>query len=161
VNKQSDVHARRLALRVSAALAVLSLSAFGAACGGDDDDSGDDGDSATDVTVTAKEYSFDLSATPTADTKEVTMTNEGKLPHVLVFARINEGFTLDEAFKLEGEKGSAEEVVRPLQVNPGQTKTTTVKGPLESGSYAMLCPIPAGGGKTHYSLGQVQEFDIS
>ena len=50
--------------------------------------------------------------------------------------------------------------MRPLEVQPGQTKSTTVEGPLESGSYAMLCPIPAGGGKTHYSLGQVQEFDI-
>jgi hypothetical protein len=24
----------------------------------------------------------------------------------------------------------------------------------------MLCPIPAGGGKTHFSLGQVQEFEV-
>jgi plastocyanin len=143
------------------AAAVLAVSAFGAACGGDDDDSGSDEASATDVTVTAKEYSFDLSATPTADTQQVTLTNEGKLPHVLVFARINEGFTLDEAFKLEGEKGSATEVLQPpLEAKPGQTKTTTVKGPLESGSYAMVCPIPAGGGKTHYDLGQVQEFEI-
>jgi hypothetical protein len=143
------------------AVAVLAVSAFAAACGGDDDDSGGDEASATDVTVTAKEYSFDLSATPTADTKEVTLTNDGKLPHVLVFARINEGFTLDEAFKLEGEKGSATEVLQPpLEVKPGQTKTATVKGPLEAGNYAMVCPIPAGGGKTHYDLGQVQEFEI-
>jgi hypothetical protein len=32
---------------------------------------------------------------------------------VLVFARINEGFTLDEAFKLQGEKGSATEALQP------------------------------------------------
>jgi uncharacterized cupredoxin-like copper-binding protein len=79
---------------------------------------------------------------------------------VLVFARINEGFTLDEAFELQGEKGSAEEVIQPVEVKPGQTKTATVEGSLEPGNYAMLCPIPAEGGKTHYELGQVQEFEI-
>jgi hypothetical protein len=80
---------------------------------------------------------------------------------VLVFARINEGFTLDEAFKLQGEKGSATEALQPpLEAKRGQTKTATVKGPLEPGGYAMVCPIPAGGGKTHYDLGQVQEFEI-
>ena len=76
------------------ALATVAVAAFAAACGGDDDD--DDGGeeaSATDVTVTAKEYSFDLSATPTADTQEVTLQNDGEQPHVLIFARINEGFT--------------------------------------------------------------------
>jgi hypothetical protein len=149
----------RRALSLIVAVAVLAL--FVGACGGDDDDdSGGDEASATDVTVTAKEYSFDLSATPTTDTQEVTLQNDGKQPHVLVFARINEGFTLDEAFELEGEKGSADEVIQAFEVKPGQSKSAKVKGPLEPGNYAMLCPIPAGGGKTHYSLGQVQEFEI-
>ena len=152
---------RRWPLTLLAALVAVSVAAFAVACGGDDDDdSGGEEASATDVTVTAKEYSFDLSATPTADTKRVTMVNEGKLPHVMVFARINEGFTLDEAFKLEGEKGSADEVIQSFQVKPGKSGSTEVKGPLKPGNYAMLCPIPAGGGKTHYSLGQVQEFEI-
>jgi hypothetical protein len=144
------------------AVGVLAIAVFAGACGGDDDDSdsGSEETSATDVTVTAKEYSFDLSATPTADTQNVTLQNDGKEPHVLVFARLNEGFTLDEAFELEGGKGSAEEVIKPIEVAPGESKTAKVSGPLESGSYAMLCPIPAGGGETHYSLGQVQEFDI-
>jgi uncharacterized cupredoxin-like copper-binding protein len=149
------------AVRVSlAALGAVAAIGFAGACGGDDDDDSGEGASASDVTVTAKEYSFDLSATPTADTREVTLQNDGKLPHVLVFARINEGFTLDEAFELQGEKGSAEEVIQPVEVKPGQTKTATVEGSLEPGNYAMLCPIPAGGGKTHYDLGQVQEFEI-
>jgi hypothetical protein len=39
-------------------------------------------------------------------------------------------------------------------------EAATVKEPLEPGSYAMVCPIPAAGGKTHYDLGQVQEFEI-
>lgn len=151
----------RLTLSLVLAIGALALALFVGACGGDDDDdSGGDDASATDVTVTAKEYSFDLSATPTADTQEVTLQNDGKQPHVLIFARINEGFTVDEAFELEGEKGSAEEVIQAFEVKPGQSKSAQVKGPLEPGDYAMLCPIPAGGGETHYSLGQVQEFEI-
>jgi hypothetical protein len=142
----------RLFLGFSVALGVLAVALFAGACGGDDDDSGDAAP-ASDLTVTAKEYSFDLSATPTSETREVTLQNDGKLPHVLVFARINEGFTLDEAFELQGEKGSAEEVIQPVEVKPGQTKTATVEGSLEPGNYAMLCPIPAEGGKTHYELG--------
>jgi uncharacterized cupredoxin-like copper-binding protein len=146
---------------LGAVLGVLAVALLAGACGGDDDDdSGTEQASATDVTVTAKEYSFDLSATPTADTQEVTLQNEGKLPHALIFARINEGFTLDEAFELEGEKGSADEVIRAIEAKPGESKTAEVMGPLEPGNYAMLCPIPAGKGKTHYDLGQVQEFEI-
>lgn len=151
----------RTRLTLGSVVALGALALFVAACGGDDDDdSGSEEASATDVTVTAQEYSFDLSATPTADTEEVTLQNDGEEPHVLIFARVNEGFTLDEAFELEGEKGSAEEVITPVEVKPGQSETAKVKGPLEAGSYAMLCPIPAGGGETHYSLGQVQEFEI-
>lgn len=152
---------RRLSRSLVVALGAFALAVFAGACGGDDDDdSGGEEASSTDVTVTAKEYQFDLSATPTADTQEVTLQNDGKLPHVLIFARINEGFTVDEAFELEGEKGSAEEVIQAFEVKPGETKSAQVKGPLEPGSYAMLCPIPAGGGKTHFSLGQVQEFEV-
>jgi len=161
-SKQARSRARRSVPRsLVVALGVLALALFAGACGGDDDDdSGGDEASASDVTVTAKEYSFDLSATPTADTQEVTLQNDGKLPHVLIFARINEGFTVDEAFELEGEKGSAEEVIQSFEVKPGESKSAQVKGPLEPGNYAMLCPIPAGGGKTHFSLGQVQEFEV-
>jgi hypothetical protein len=152
---------RRLSRSLVAALGAFALAVFAGACGGDDDDdSGGEEASSTDVTVTAKEYQFDLSATPTADTQEVTLQNDGKLPHVLIFARINEGFTVDEAFELEGEKGSAEEVIQAFEVKPGETKSAQVKGPLEPGNYAMLCPIPAGGGETHFSLGQVQEFEV-
>ena len=95
---------RRAAVAISAALA-LGL----AACG--DDDSSDsttvaEEPSAATVDVTAVEYEFDLSATPTTDTETVTFTNDGKEAHALIFARLGEGYTVDEAFELEGKKGS-------------------------------------------------------
>lgn len=154
-------------MKRAAALTVVAGSLLLAGCGDDEDDSGAASSTTTastetadasEVTVTAKEYSFDLSATPTADTQEVVFDNTGKEFHVMIFARINEGFTVDEAVELEGEKGSAE-VVAQTEAEPGTTKTVAVKGPLEPGDYAMLCPV---GGKDgpHYKLGQLEEFSI-
>ena len=108
--------------------------------------------------MTATEYEFDLSATPTADTQEVVFDNTGEEFHVMIFARINEGFTVDEAVELEGEKGSAE-VVAQTEAEPGATETAKVKGPLEPGEYAMLCPVGGPDGP-HYKLGQLEEFSI-
>lgn len=147
------------------AVACAAALAIGlAACGGDDSDStGTDTTSEAavapeSVTLTADEFTFDLSATPGPETKTVEFVNDGEQPHVLVFARINEGYTVDEAFELEGKKGSAE-LVGQGEAGPGETKTVKVKGPLEAGSYAMLCPLMEGD-EPHYKLGQLQEFEL-
>jgi hypothetical protein len=164
--------ARRTFLRLVSTLTAVTVLAVGAiACGDDDDDSASDSSAATEetsssedaasaeeVTVTADEYSFDLSATPTADTKSVTFDNQGKEFHVLIFARINEGFTVDEAIKLEGQKGSAE-IVAEAEGPPGESTTIDIKKPIEAGEYAMLCPVGGPEGP-HYKLGQLEEFEI-
>jgi hypothetical protein len=150
---------RRLGLPALMVTVALGLSA----CGDDDESTSAEGDatteaSAEDVTVTATEYEFDLSATPDADTKSVTFTNDGKEFHVMIFARINEGFTVDEAVKLEGKKGSAEEIAA-VEGPPGESSTTEIKEPLEPGNYAILCPISGPDGP-HYKLGQLEEFEV-
>ena len=142
-------------------VAALALSLGVAACG--DDEESDGGPAAEDVsaeeiTVAAKEYTFDLSATPTAETKSVTFDNQGEEPHVMIFARINEGFTVDEAVEMEGEKGSAT-VVAQTEAKPGAAKTAKITKAIEPGSYAMLCPIGGPDG-LHYELGQLEEFEI-
>jgi hypothetical protein len=158
---------QRAARGVFAASCAALLVGLGAAGCGDDEDEDPAGTGteetteaadAKEVTLTATEYEFELSATPTAETESVTATNDGKEFHVMIFAKINEGFTLDEAIKLEGEKGSAD-IVAEAELPPGKSQTVKVKGPLEPGSYAMLCPI-GGPERTHYELGQLQEFDI-
>ncbi len=153
-------------IRYAAVLAAVVGSLLFAACGDDDEDSGSASSTssttetadASEVTVTATEYEFALSATPTADTQEVVFDNTGEEFHVMIFARINEGFTVDEAVELEGEKGSAE-VVAQTEAEPGATETAKVKGPLEPGEYAMLCPVGGPDGP-HYKLGQLEEFSI-
>lgn len=157
---------RSRAVHVAAASVTALALAVGTPACGDDDESADETtttdvafESAEEVTLTAVEYGFDLSATPTADTKSVTFQNDGEEVHVMIFARINEGHTLDEAIELNGEQGSATTVAE-LEVAPGKSDTAEIKKPIEPGSYAMLCPI--GGPKgPHYALGQLQEFDIS
>jgi hypothetical protein len=148
--------------RTAAVVLAASLGLALAACGDDDSDSDsgstEEAASAEEVTLTAEEYTFDLSATPTADTKQVTFDNQGKEPHVMIFARINEGFTVDEAVKLEGEKGSAE-VVAQAEAPSGKSQVAKIKKPIEPGEYAMLCPIGSPDGP-HYKLGQLEEFSI-
>jgi uncharacterized cupredoxin-like copper-binding protein len=147
--------------------ASLALAIGFAACGDDDESTTDTAATeattetsadATDVTVTATEYEFDLSATPTADTKKITFDNQGEEFHVLIFARINEGFTTEEAIEMEGEKGSAE-LIGETQADPGKTGEIVVKKPIEPGEYALLCPIGGPEGP-HYELGQLEEFPI-
>ncbi|HET6831228.1 MAG TPA: hypothetical protein VFH44_07745 [Solirubrobacterales bacterium] len=146
------------------AVAALAAAAFAlAACG--DDDSTDATEAATSaettaetVDVTAIEYEFDVTPTPTAETETVNFINEGEEFHVLVFARLNEGFTVDEAVKLEGKKGSAE-LIGQTEAEPGKTGTIEVKKPIEPGDYVMLCPISGPEGP-HYKLGQLAEFAI-
>ena len=154
--------------RKLASLAIAGALAFGVAACGDDDDEGSESSestteetaSAEEVTLEAVEYEFDLSATPTAETTEITFDNQGEEPHVLIFARISDDYTVDEAFELEGKKGSATEVTKPTEAGPGESVTVELENPLEPGHYAMLCPIPGPKGEPHYKLGQLEEFDI-
>lgn len=161
----------RAHVRVAATVAaVASLALYTGACGDDDESSSTAGGEGTEtsaesteasaekVNVTAVEYDFELSATPTAETKSVVFDNQGKEFHVMIFARVNEGFTVEEAIEMEGEKGSAT-VVAQTEAKPGESKTVQVKKAIEPGSYAMLCPLVTKAGK-HYELGQLEEFEI-
>ncbi len=148
--------------------ALIALSLFAVACGDDEEEGSgseettqtqpQEGAAAEAVTLTADEYTFDLSATPTADTKEVTFKNVGEQFHVMIFARINEGFTLEQAFEMMGRGGSAVEIAQ-ADAGPGKSKTVQITKPLEPGTYAMLCPLPSPKGP-HYKRGQLEEFEI-
>ena len=143
--------------------AVAGVMALGvAACGGDDDE-GTTEASAEEVTVTTSDtadgFSWDVSATPTAETTSVTLNNESEEGHGLVFARLGEGYTVDEAYELQGKKGSATDVIRSTGSGPGESVTADVTESLEAGDYVLLCPL-AGKNGPHYKLGQLEEFAI-
>ena len=152
--------------RKLASIAIAAALAFGvAACG--DDDEGSEGEEATteeaasaeEVTVEATEYDFELSATPTTETQSITFDNQGEEPHVMIFALLGEGVTLEEAIAAEGEKGTATTIAE-AQAGPGESATVEVEEPIEPGGpYVMLCPIEGKDG-AHYELGQLEEFDV-
>ena len=77
---------------------------------------------------------------------------------MLVFAKLNEGYTVEEAIKLQGKQGSAEDI-GTVEAKPGETSTIDVKESLQPGSYVMLCPLGGPEGP-HYKLGQLQEFEL-
>lgn len=145
-----------------AAACVMALGA--GACGGDDDDETTEA-SAKKVTVTTSDtsdgYTWEVSTTPTAETKSVTLQNDSKEEHALVFARLGQGYTVDEAYELQGEKGSATQVTSgpPTGARPGQSETADVTEPLDPGDYVLLCPL-AGKNGPHYKLGQLDQFAI-
>jgi hypothetical protein len=155
---------------MTAALAVtgaLGLVAFG--CGDDDSTTEDATGEATTSTeaaasgdtvdVSTGEYFFELGSDLTPDTKSLSVTNEGNEFHVMILAKINEGYTLEEAIKLEGEKGSAE-LLAEAELPPGKTVDAEIKGSLESGqTYTMLCPVGGPDGP-HYDLGQLEEVEV-
>jgi hypothetical protein len=153
--------ARRSAL-VGALAVAVGLAIGASACGGDDDDETTEA-SAEKVTVTTSDtsdgYTWEVSTTPTAETKSVTLKNESKDDHGLIFARLSKGYTVDEAYELEGEKGSATEVTRATGAKPGKSATAEVTEPLDPGDYFLLCPVVGKDGP-HYKLGQLDEFAI-
>jgi hypothetical protein len=163
-----DDMARRFAIVIG--VAAASVMALGAgACGGDDDD--ETTASAEKVTVTTSDtadgYTWDVTPTPTAETRSVTLQNDSEEEHALIFARLGQGYTVDEAYKLEGKKGSATEVIRTTGAGPGKSATADVTEPretgavtaLEAGDYFMLCPLVGKDGP-HYKLGQLDQFAI-
>lgn len=155
----------RLVIRPAAGALAAAALALGVGACGDDEDGSTTTEAAAAASVavttgdTADGFSWEVSPTPTAETGTVEFTNDSEELHVLIFARISEGFTFEEAFELEGKKGSATEVGQPLEAPPGQSATLDVTKPLEPGEYVLFCPltqkkIP------HYELGQLEEFSI-
>jgi hypothetical protein len=157
----------------NAALALLAAGALGAGgCGGDGDEETTAAASAGRVTVSTSDaadggYTWEVSPTPTGETTLVNFKNESKEPHTLIFARLGEGYTVDEAVELEGGKGSATEVigrtfVPPVNHDAGggpSAEIADVTKPLSPGHYVMLCPL-AGKDGPHYKLGQLAKFAI-
>ena len=158
------------------ALSLLAAGALGAGgCGGDGDDETTEA-SAGRVTVTTWDaangrYAWRVSPTPSAETTLVNFKNESKDSHALIFARLGEGYTVDDAVELEGRKGSATQVIPQTFAAPGNRdaggqqagsptgEIADVTKPLTPGDYVMLCPL-AGKDGPHYKLGQLAKFAI-
>ena len=84
--------------------------------------------------------------------------NQGEQGHFLVFARLNEGFTLDEAVELEGGKPAGRHLRRGRrgagQVGDVRDQEAARAGQLRDALSDSVAEGP------HYTLGQLEEFEI-
>lgn len=159
-------------LRFLLALSLLVASA----CGDDGAEPGSGATPATEVntlTITERDYSFDVEGDVEAGVVSIAVTNQGTEFHEIAMAPLREGVTLEEALD---EIGSIEEfdekvlgklVVEDSPIDdlggiqmPRTSYTITGSG-IEAGEYLLLCFIPDPKGRPHLSLGMVDGFSVS
>jgi hypothetical protein len=145
-----------------------------AACGDDDDDgtaaTGGEGENA--LTITERDYAFDVEGEATAGTLTIDVTNNGKELHELAMARLVDGKSLDDARSAlesadpedeDSLKGIIEEEAVIDELGgvqlPGTSYAITGSG-IEAGDYVLMCFIPNAEGKPHFSLGMLTGFTI-
>ena len=147
------------------AVLVAAMAPVAAGCGGDDEEETTAAEETTEaaggqeITVTADEYSFELSDTPAAGPATFALDNVGEERHELIFAQLAEDATADDAIKAQGEKGTTE-FVRRIVAEPGQEAKQTIDAELEPANYLMVCAFSKNG-KPHFVLGQREEFEIT
>ena len=145
---------------------ILTASIIGAiaavGCGGDDEEettAAEDAGGGQEITVTADEYTFELSGTPAAGPATFRLDNVGEERHELILAQLAEDATADDAIKAQGEKGTTE-FVRRVVAAPGQEAKQTIDAELEPANYLMVCALSKNG-KPHFTLGQREEFEVT
>ena len=134
-------------------------------------------DGATEVTITAADYSFEgIDELAAAGTAAVTFTNEGNELHELMVMKIADGEErpIEELLQLPDEE--AEQVASPVGMTfacPGATAEPTGMDLSEAGRYVAICFIPVGtmpetdfatmseDGKPHFMEGMVEEFQVA
>jgi hypothetical protein len=115
-------------------------------------------DGAQQVSVTGREYSFDMPAEIKAGRTTFTLDNQGQEAHVLVIFKLAEGVTLDEAMESSSDEGIEGQWASDIAAR-GETEELTFD--LTPGSYGAVCFIPDGQGQPHFMRGMQQEFTVS
>ncbi|MGH9189555.1 MAG: hypothetical protein ACRD0Q_05935 [Acidimicrobiales bacterium] len=168
-----------LARRLAAVPVAFLLAGLLVACGGDG--GGETTDTTTEVTevpttqatatsvsITAKDYSFDVPATFKGGLVKLSYANAGKEPHFAAFAKIAAGKSLADVKATLTAPPSAtppsgpppfENVAAFPTADPGVSGAMAVN--LPAGSYAFYCLIPAADGVPHAAKGMIQEVTVS
>jgi hypothetical protein len=144
-----------------AAAVAIAMAVLAAGCGGEPEEPAEEAAAPTEIAVTADEYSFEVSDTPTAGKATFSLENVGEQPHVLILAKLAEDATAQEAIEAQGRKGTAE-MLGQLEAGPGETAEQTIDAELTAGNYLMVCPVRTKESKKpHFALGQQEEFEIT
>ena len=156
---------------VVATAAVLIAGITLAACGDDSDGGGDASDNA--ITITASEYAFAIDGEATGGYVQVNFQNDGEEPHILVPFKLQDGKTSADALPLlsSEEEPDPEALAEVFDGDPftsfwgtpgllaaGDAQTTVANFP--TGSYALVCFLPAPDGQPHVALGMVADLTV-
>lgn len=146
-----------------------------AGCGDDDEEGAttttariEEQPAPTQVSVTAKDYAFDVPASFKGGLGKFSYANTGKEPHFAVFAKIAPGKTFADVKAALTTPPSAtppsgpppfEEVAAFPTADPGGTGNMTVN--LPAGTYALYCAIPSPDGTPHVAKGMISEVTVA
>ena len=162
------------------ALGVLVVALT--ACGGDD--GADDATNTTrstetqsageatpaGVSITARDYSFDLPSTFKGGVVDFSYVNEGQEPHFASFAKLAPGKTLEDAKSLlagppppsEAPQAGPPPFEDVLAFPTGDRGVTgKITGNVPAGSYVVYCSIPSPDGTSHVAKGMIQEVTVT
>jgi hypothetical protein len=149
--------------RLVALLAALAITG----CGGDNkrsDTTQTAGPVAREVSVTAREFTFEAPDTLPAGFARVKLTNQGIEPHHVIFARLDSGHVVGELLQSKGMASGkfpnwAVLLGGPNSAMPGGTTETVLE--LTPGNYAVLCLIPSFDGMPHVAKGMVRPLTVT
>lgn len=116
------------------------------------------------VTVTGKDFSFDVPAQVQGGYIDVVLKNDGKEIHQAQIAKLHDGVTFDQlksaleegpekAFPLVGFRGG------PNAILPGASGETIDL--LDAGTYALICFIAGADHIPHYMKGMIAQFEVT
>lgn len=145
----------------------VALSAVCAitSCGGDSktsDTTQTTGPVSREVSVTAREFTFEAPDTLPAGFARVKLSNQGIEPHHIIFARLDSGHVVGELLQsLSSMKVPNWAVLLggPNAAMPGGTTETVLE--LTPGNYAVLCLIPSFDGTPHVAKGMVRPLTVT
>lgn len=166
---------RTFARATTALFVVLGTAACGDAADTSDGKSRetDNGSQDNTLNIVQNDYAFAISGEPTGGTLSIAVDNAGKELHELIFTKLLDGKTFEEA--RAALDAAAEDVEDPLaglaDSNPvlddfggaqAPGTTYTITGPdVEAGEYVLRCNIPNADGVPHYKLGMLASVTIA
>lgn len=164
--------------RIVRIVSVIVLAAVPLSCATDEPEqpeaiatAADDGENV--LTITERDYEFEVSGQPVAGTLTVDVTNEGEEWHEIVMAKLQDGKTLDDVRTALEEAGEDEDPFAEFADDSGTviddlggsqfpgTSYRITGSSIVAGEYALICFVPNAEGKPHFSLGMVSEFTIA
>jgi hypothetical protein len=115
-----------------------------------------------DLTITLRDYDFDLSSPLTSGHHVIAVTNSAAQPHELVINRFAEGQSVAQ-FAAWGEKPGGKTVPGEgmggvTDIPPG--KTVVIEGDFPPGRYGFVCFTRDKNGKPHHVHGMMKEFTV-